>query len=125
MRFAKRVLRQRIIALVAAYAIAFSGAIASFVAGQAAAELGAQADVVICHNNVADQQAPASDQTDGKMCADCCVGCIASLAMAVPPTVPTVGHPQLSFKRLDLPARVIELAGAKANAHRSRGPPLV
>lgn len=124
MRFAKRALRQRIIALVAAYAIAFSGVIASFVAAQAAAELSVQPDVVICHNTIADRQAPASDQTDGKICVNCCVGCITSLAMAVPPTVGAARLPQSVIARLDLPARVVAVAGAKANAHRSRGPPL-
>jgi hypothetical protein len=123
MTFAKRPLRQRIVALVAAYAIAFAGVIASFAAAEAAAEGAARPDAVICHTSVANQRAPASDQPDGKICADCCIGCIASLATVIPPAVATAGPPQLSFKRLDLPARSVRLAGAKFNAHRSRGPP--
>ncbi len=120
--FAKRTLRQRVIALVAAYAIAFAGVIASFAAAQAAAETSAQPDAVICHSSAADQQAP-SGQADGKICADCCIGCITSLATVIPPTVAAAGPPQLAFKRLDLPVRSVRLAGAKFNAHRSRGPP--
>jgi hypothetical protein len=47
------------------------------------------------------------------------------LATVIPPTVAPAGPPRLSFKRLDPPAPLTILAGAKANAHRSRGPPLV
>jgi hypothetical protein len=123
MTLAKRPLRQRVIALVAAYAIAVAGLIASFVAAQTAAEASARPDAVICHSTVAGQQAPTSNRADGKICADCCVGCITSLATLIPPTVATAGPLQRSFKRLDLPARSVRLAGAKFNAHRSRGPP--
>lgn len=123
MTVAKRTLRQRVIALVAAYAIAFAGVIASFAAAQAAAETSAQPDAVICHSSAADQQAPPSGQADGKICADCCIGCITSLATVIPPTVAAASPPQLAFKRLDLPARSARLAGATFNAHRSRGPP--
>lgn len=123
MTVAKRTLRQRVIALAAAYAIAFAGVVASFAAAQAAAEGTAQPDAVICHSSVADQQAPISNQTDGKICANCCIGCIASLATVIPPTAATASPPQLAFKRLDLPARSVRLASAKFNAHRSRGPP--
>ena len=121
--FAKRPLRQRFIALVTAYAIAFAGLIASFVAAQAAAEVAAQPDVVICHSNLGNEPAPASDHTGGKICADCCIGCITSLAMATPPSVPAARLPQSATKRLDLPVRLVRLDSAKANAHRSRGPP--
>lgn len=122
--FARRPLRQRIIALVAAYAIAFAGLIASFVAAQTAANAATQPDAVICHSIVSDQQAPVSGADDGKFCADCCIGCMSSLATVIPPTVAAAGPPQLSFKRLDLPAHSARLPDAKANAHRSRGPPL-
>jgi len=47
------------------------------------------------------------------------------LATVIPPTVAAAGPPQLSFKRLDLPVRLVRLDSAKANAHRSRGPPPV
>jgi hypothetical protein len=121
--FAKPALRQRIIALVAAYAIAFASLVASFLAAKTAAEAAAQPDVVICHSIVADQQAPASDRNDGKICADCCTGCIASLAMAIPPSVSAAYFANLVAKRLDLPTRWVRPAEAKSSAHRSRGPP--
>jgi hypothetical protein len=123
--FAKRPLRQRVIALVAAYAIAFAGLIASFVAAQAAAETAAQPDIVICHSSLGEQPAPASQDSNGNLCIKSCVGCITSLAMAIAPTVSAARLPQSAITRLDLPARVVGIAGAKANAHRSRGPPPV
>ncbi len=123
MTFAKRALRQRVVAVVAAYAIAFAGVIASFAGAQAAAEASDQPDAIICHSIAADEQAPASGQTDGKICADCCIGCITSLATVLPPTVVSASPPQLAFKRLDLPVRSVRVAGTRFNAHRSRGPP--
>ena len=84
--FAKRPLRQRIVALVAAYAIAFAGLIASFVAAQTAAEAAAQPDVIICHSSLGGEPVPASPDSNGNLCIKSCVGCITSLAMAIPPT---------------------------------------
>jgi hypothetical protein len=118
-------LRQRIIALVAAYAIAFAGLIASFVAAQAAAETAAQPDVVICHSSLGEHPAPASQDNNSNLCIKSCIGCITSLAMAIPPTVSAARLPQPAIMRPDLPTRVVGIAGAKANAHRSRGPPRV
>jgi hypothetical protein len=123
--FATRPLRRRIIALVAAYAIAFAGVIASFVVAQAAAETAAQSDVVICHSSVGGEPAPASQDSNGNLCIKSCVGCITSLAMAIAPTVSATRLLQSAITRLDLPTRVVGVAGAKANAHRSRGPPPV
>jgi hypothetical protein len=126
MRFATRPLRQRVVALAAAYAIALASLVANFGAARAAADAIAQPDNVICHNVVADQPAPSPDGTGNAICADCCcIGCIVSLATVIPPTVGTPAPSQLSFKRLDLPPRLVRPDGAKANAHRSRGPPPV
>jgi hypothetical protein len=121
--FAKRLLRQRIIALAAAYAIAFASLIASFGAAQAAAVDGGSG--VICHGDLARGPITGSHEDDATICFKSCIGCMMSLATVIPPTVVAAGPPQLSFKRLDLPARLVILAGAKANAHRSRGPPPV
>ena len=120
----KRPLRQRIIALLAAYAIAFAGFLASFVAAQAAAETAAQSDLVICHSDLGGEQpAPASPDSNGNLCVKCCIGCITSSAMAVPPTVSAARYPQSVIKPIDLPTRGVGIVGAKFNAHRSRGPP--
>jgi hypothetical protein len=121
--FAKRPLRQRIIAFAAAYAIAIAGLIASFIAAQAAAETATQPDLVICHSSLGDERAPASQDSNGNLCIKSCIGCINSLATAIPPTVSAARLLQSAVTRLDLPALWVRLAGAKANAHRSRGPP--
>jgi len=120
-------LRQRVIALAAAYAIALAGLIASFGAAQAAAEAAAAGagTGVICHSDVGGA-APGtgSHESNGAICFKSCIGCVASsLATVMPPAAAAASPPQLSFKRLDLPARLVSLADAKANAHRSRGPP--
>lgn len=123
MTFAKQPLRQRVIALVAAYAIAFAGVMASFVAAQA--EAAAQPDVVICHSGLGDESAPGPQDSNSNLCVKSCVGCITSLATAIAPTVSADRTPQSAFKQLDLAARVVLIAGAKFNAHRPRGPPPV
>ena len=123
--FAKRPLRQRIVALVAAYAIAFAGLIASFVAAQTAAEAAARPDVIICHSSLGGEPVPASPDSNGNLCIKSCVGCITSLAMAIPPTVSATRMPQSASKRVNLPVHLVRLDSAKANAHRARGPPPV
>jgi hypothetical protein len=124
--FAKRQLRQRIVALVAAYAIALASLIASFGAAQVAAAAAGGDPGIICHSDLA-EGAPAtgSHENDGTICFKSCIGCMTSLATVISPTVAEAGPPQLSFKRLGLPALSLGLAGAKSNAHRSRGPPQV
>ena len=59
---AKHPLRWRVVALVAAYAIALSSLLASGVAARAAAGLVAQSGGILCHTDVAGQSAPASDE---------------------------------------------------------------
>src|SRR6516225_8562431 len=88
MTFAKRPLRQRVVALVAAYAIALSGLMTSLAGAQAAqAEATAQPDVIICHSSLGADPAPASQDSNGNLCIKSCVACITSLAMAIAPTV--------------------------------------
>jgi hypothetical protein len=121
--FARRPLRQRVIALVAAYALALASLVAGFGAAQAAAEAVDGAGGVICHSDLAEGPGTGSHESNSAICLKSCLGCMTSLATVIPPTVAAAG--QLSFKRLDLPARVVPIAGAKFNAHRSRGPPPV
>ena len=125
MTLTKRPLRQRVVALVAAYAIALAGLIGSLGTAAALAEVTTQPDVVICHSSLADKPAPVPQDSNRNLCIKSCVGCITSLAMAIPPTVSAARLPQSVIKRLNLPARVVRIAGAKFNAHRSRGPPPV
>ena len=122
--FARRPLRQRIIALVAAYAIALASLAAGFGAAQAAVEALDGGYGVICHSDGAGGPPTGSHDSNGAICLKSCIGCIGSLATVMPPTVAPAGPPQLAFKRLDPPAPVAIVAGAKTNAYRSRGPPL-
>jgi Protein of unknown function (DUF2946) len=122
--FATRPLRQRIIALVAAYAIALANLVAGFGAAQAAVAALDGGYGVICHSDGAEGPATGSQDNNGAICLKSCIGCISALTTVMPPTIAPPGPPQLSFKRLDLSARLAIHADAKANAHRSRGPPL-
>jgi hypothetical protein len=120
----KRLLRRRIVALVAAYAIAFASLISSFGAASAAAASAAAPGGIICHTDVAGQHAPSSDQDGGKICVDnCCVGCLMLMA-AVPPPAKIVGALQSSGQRLKPLASVVLAAGPDTKSHRSRAPPL-
>jgi hypothetical protein len=122
--FAKRPLRQRVIALAAAYTIALSSVIASFGAAQAAAEAIHQPDGVLCHNSVAvGQPAPPADESNSKICVgSCCIGCLA-MAAAVPPRVLTAAVPHSLSQWFAPLKRFILIGSVDFNAPRSRGPP--
>jgi hypothetical protein len=117
-------LRQRVIALVAAYVIALASLVAGFGAAAAAIETLDRGYGVLCHSDGAEGLPSAPHESDGPICLKSCIGCISSLATGMPPTVAPAGPPRLSFKRLDAPAPAVIPAGAKSKAHRSRGPPL-
>jgi hypothetical protein len=121
--FAKRPLQQRIIALAAAYAIALASLIASFGAAQAAAEAVTQPDAIICHASATEGPAPTSDGSNGKICVDCCIGCVTAAPTAVPPTASVVIVRHVSITRLEPIAHRTLIASAASSAHRSRGPP--
>jgi hypothetical protein len=125
--FRERRLGRRIIALVAAYAIALSSLLASFTAARAAGEDAAVPAGVICHTLVIGQQAPSpsGDQTNGKLCVDnCCVGCLMLMAALPPPPLTVTGAPQSAGKVLQPPTVAGLAAGPGTKSHRSRAPPL-
>jgi hypothetical protein len=122
--FARRPLRQRIIAFAAAYTIALASLVTGFGAAQAAVEALDGGYGIICHSDGAEGPPSGSQDSNGAICLKCCIGCISSLATVIPPTVAPAGPPQLTFKRLDAPRSVVIFTGTKAKAHRSRGPPL-
>jgi hypothetical protein len=126
MRFAKRALRQRIIALTVAYAIALAGLVANFGAARAAADATTQPDHVICHSVVVDQPAPSPDGTGSAICADCCcIGCTTSIPTAVAPSAPALVIPQVLVAGRSPLTHSISLPAAARKANRSRGPPQV
>jgi hypothetical protein len=124
-KLAKRPLRQRAIALAAAYAIALSGLLASFGSARAAAEAAAVPGGIICHTVILGQQAPSPAENNGKMSADCCcVGCMMPLAALPPAPASTAPLRQASRYRV-APFVIAALAGGReAKSHRSRAPPL-
>jgi hypothetical protein len=123
MTFAKRTLRQRVVALAAAYAIALSSLMTSMAAAQAAAEAIKPAEGVLCHSSAAEQPAPRSDDSNGKVCIElCCVGCLV-MAAVVPPQALAVEVPHSLTQRIVTLKRLIVIADAEFNSHRSRGPP--
>jgi len=120
-----RVLRRRIVALAAAYAIALSSLFASAGAARAAAEAAAVAGGIICQTLVAGQPAPSPDETNGKICADCCcVGCLMLMAAVPPPPAKAVALAQSSSRTAAaletwrLPTTILQTSA------RPRGPPL-
>jgi hypothetical protein len=123
MKVAERSLRQRVIALVAAYALALANLLATFTAAQAAAEAGTVADPALCHSLV-EQPGPLSDESSGKICPDCCIGCLGSASSGAPPPADfAVTVPEASFMRLVPLAQIAVGPTAHSSARRSRGPP--
>lgn len=123
MTVAERSLRQRVIALVAAYAMALTNLLATFAAAQAAAEAATVVDPALCHSSVG-QPAPLSNESGGNICPDCCIGCLGSASSGAPPPASSVVTvPETSFTRLQPLTRVAVVPVAHSSAHRSRGPP--
>jgi len=119
----QRSFRRRLIALAAAYAIALSGLFASFGAAQAAALAAADPGGFICHGAPTDQSAPSPGESNGKLCIDCCTGCLMLMAALPPPPATTVALVQ-SAGVVQHPTVVVALAGTpETKSHRSRAPP--
>jgi hypothetical protein len=122
--FSKRLLRKRLIALAAAYAIALSGLIANFGGAQMAAAA-AQPGGIICHTDFAGQPAPSPDGSTGKVCIDdCCTGCLMLMAALPPPPVNAIAIPQSAGERIAPRAVAVIVSGPEIKSHRSRAPPL-
>jgi hypothetical protein len=116
-------LSRRVVALVAAYAIALSGLIASFAAAQVTAEAFTQPGSVLCHSTGAGQPATSPDGTQGKICVDdCCLGCLA-MPGTLPPPPAVVAHPQSSTERVVALRSFILVRTAYSHDYRSRAPP--
>ncbi len=121
---AKHPLRWRVIALVAAYAIALSSLLASGVAARAAAELAAQSGDILCHTDVAGQAAPASDESNNTICADCrCVGCLTLIVGISLPQARIIVVGKLSSQVIALLATSVVAGNPSAKSHQSRAPP--
>jgi hypothetical protein len=118
-------LRQRFIALAAAYVIALSSLVASFVAARAAAGDAAHPGGVICHTEHLGQTAPFPGDTNSKLCVDRCgAGCVMLLAALPPPPVTAVAMPRAASEAVHRFASAVFVRALATNAHRSRAPPL-
>ena len=122
--FARRPLRQRIVALAAAYAIALASLIASFGAASAAASAAGPTGV-ICHTLVAGDEAPSSGDTNAKHCIDnCCIGCLMLVAAVPPPPAKITGAPLAASQSIAPPQDIVLVGPLQTKDHRSRAPPL-
>jgi hypothetical protein len=118
-------LRRRVIALLAAYAIALSSLVASFAAAQAAVGAAANPGGVICHTDRLGQTAPIPGDTNSKLCVDCCSsGCVMLMAALPPPPVTAVVMPRAASEVVHRFARAVFVSAPETKAHRSRAPPL-
>ncbi len=121
--FARRPLQQRIVALIAAYAIALASLVAGLGAQAAAQPLDGGVSA-ICHSEPAEGfPATGPHESNGAICLKSCIGCMTAPAMVIPPAFAAAAPQNLSFKRIDLPAFALLRTNARSNAHRSRGPP--
>jgi hypothetical protein len=120
----KRRLRQRIIALAAAYAIALAGLIGSFAAAQTAAAAAAQPGGIICHTDLTGQSAPSTGGNGGTTCiGDCCTGCLTPIA-ALPPPAQAIAMPLASSEQM-VPSELTVLSSRfPTKSYSSRAPPL-
>ncbi len=123
--FARRSLRQRIVALVAAYAIALGGLFANLAAASAAATAATGSGTVTCHSHSAAEPSPTQNDNNASICIDCCcVGCLMLMAALPPPPLKAAGAPQSAATRLALPPVAAVPAGNSTRSHQSRAPPL-
>jgi peptidoglycan/LPS O-acetylase OafA/YrhL len=122
--FAKRPFRRRLIALLAVYAIALSGLIASFGGASAAAtDLASNSAGILCHS-AGGQTSPTDDQTNSKICIEsCCVGCLMLMATLPPPPASAFAIRQTASKIVHSLAVAALTGTPAAKSHRSRAPP--
>jgi hypothetical protein len=124
-RFTKRQLRQRIVALVLAYAVALSGLIGGLGAARATVAASAGTGLVTCHSETAGQQTPGGDKQSGAICdGSCCIGCLLLVAALPPPPAIAVAVVQSTGRALPLLAVGGFTLIPQTRSHQSRGPPI-
>jgi hypothetical protein len=122
--FARGSLRQRVIALAAAYLIALAGLLASFGTASVAAADITNSSGFLCHTAAGGSSSPADDQSNNQICAERCgIGCLMMTA-ALPP--PPAGAAALLFAAAEVvhPLAIERPTLARqTKSHRSRAPP--
>lgn len=115
--------RQRIIAFAAA--LRDRARKSGFSAASVAAVAAAQLNGILCHTDVSGQRSPSTDDTNNKICADCCcVGCLTLMAVLPPPSLTAVATLKSSSGRVAPLKNLVVANGVDNTAHRSRAPPL-
>jgi hypothetical protein len=119
-------LRQRLIALAAAYALVLAGLFANLSGAQMAAAAATQPNFVICHSDAGGAGASDSGQTDShKTCFDdCCTGCLMLGAALPQPPATAIALLASAGERIAPPAATFVVSGPELTSHRSRAPPL-
>jgi hypothetical protein len=117
-------LRQRVVALAAAYLIALAGLLASFGTASAAAADITNSSGFLCHTAAGGPSSPADDQSNNKICAECCgIGCLMLTAALPPPPANAAPFAQASSHALPALAAARLGAAPVTKSHRSRAPP--
>ena len=116
-------LRQRIVALAAAYLIALAGLLATFSTASAAADITNSAGF-LCHTASSGQPSPSDNQTKDTICAECCgVGCLMLLAALPPPPMIAAPLPLVASDIVHPPTSRVAVGAQHTKSHRSRAPP--
>jgi len=118
--FARQRLQRRIIALVAAYAIALTSLFATLSAVRAAVTDATSSGIVICQPTLLGQTAPTGMPRD---CDSCCIGCATLLAALPPAPTASVAIEQTQGFLLPAPATEKLPFDPQVRSHQSRGPP--
>jgi hypothetical protein len=123
--FARGSLRQRIVALAAAYAIVLGGLFASLAGASAEAAAAIGSGPITCHSHAGAAPSPAQNDKNGSACIDCCcLGCAMLMAALPAPPIKAIGAPQSAARLPALPALAVLPAASPTRPHQSRAPPL-
>jgi hypothetical protein len=119
----RRSFGQRIIAVVAAYAVILSSLLVSLGNARAVAANVAGIDGIICRT--ASTGLPDRNGDDGtKVCVDaCCIGCLTVVAALPPPPPRVIGVLPSSLRSAKPVSSIAFGFGYKIKSHRTRGPP--
>ena len=126
-KLAKQRLSRRIVALIAAYALALSAVVGSIASARAAAAtIGGEPGAVICHTDVSGGPSPDSNGSTNQTCPDCCGLCCLSLAATVPAPSGDLIFVLRTTSRIPRPQPILALfAKREAHLQQPRAPPSV
>ena len=121
---AKPPLRQRLIALALAYAVALASLLGAANTARAAAAVADAPFSALCHQESGSGPATPDESNRGQLCADCCLGCLMLAAALPPPPAPAAAVILSSGQHLAAATSAAPSGAPQAIAHRPRAPPL-